>query len=169
MRDDHPGNIHPDDDMAHNVLRAQQRDAAPSAEEVAADHARAKQAASCAVCGASDTEVERVVQHTASCPAMQTAPGDPTEWVCVDDHGTPRERWLAKKKDRLADAEAGAVLALYRCGVGTIETPDHPDEDIPYHHPTATIPAEHRCGAYLDEVVYRGEVLAERDDDGDDR
>lgn len=170
--------MHPDDDVARNIRAEQQRDAAPSPEEVRQqerDHLRSE---GCRECGESDPDVlDRYGINYPSCSAVQHPP-DPFVILC-DEHSdaltSARER--AIERARAHDEHVDAV-AFFECEnsahVGEPEVPTMEvekqvgwnDDDPVYETvevprqravPEYTVPAECRCGAKLEEVIWLGE------------
>lgn len=158
--------VHPDDDMAHNVLREQRLDGAPSPEEAREEHRRYLREEGCEVCGEDDPDRLQVVPvFVPSCPAWQS-PRNPGMMVLCDEHArSPREIWWAKTVSRARDQGAVAI-AVYDCeAVRFAKLPERDwskeapgvdswDDIHPMGRPTPAVAIRCECGAELDEVRY---------------
>lgn len=165
MTRDYPGNIHPDDDMAHNVIRAQKRDAGwPSKEEAQAEHRRYLAEQGCVKCDEDDPDnLATTGVLMPDCPRIQHPP-DPFVVMCDecrDARETLRERAMRSADERNDRGFGDTVLsvAFYECGNWQYVTPPDTPDDVPLG-PRGAVPRTDtlcRCGAVLDTVVEVGD------------
>jgi len=151
------GGIHPDDDTAHNIRRAQQRDAMPSRHEKKSAHNDFLRESGCTDCDERDAaNLNLVSPLETNCSAAQKRQGPGVVYCddCLEDRETLRERAL-----RRARSQDGVVaVAFYDCQswkyVNEVTEPEYPG-----HVPTTNVQC--RCGEYLDEVVPLSEADSE--------
>lgn len=161
---DYHGNIHPDDDMARNVLRERQREAAPSKEEVNVQHRKWLTEQGCCIDGCDETDPDKLTAYSPwshPCPGIQDPPGHAPRVYC-DDHAHLRKTMASWKVERTKTAvrkEFVDALVWYECGMGEDAEPPTMDDGagnrIREPYPTPLAPTNcPRCGADLDYVDY---------------
>ena len=146
-----------DDDMARNVWNEQQRDAAPSPDEVE----QMIRDLTCDHCGEPNDDGETVStvarNYHHDCPANQQPWGDTIHLCrdCRDDHD-PEADYVARFRER------DDAYVRFACGiVEKAETPEPPmievgdGEEVPHPHADTRprVPIECQCGAALDGVL----------------
>lgn len=159
--------VHPDDDMAHNVMRAQQRDAGvPSKEEAKKMHRDYLAREGCARCDECDPDnLDRYGILQPSCSGVQSPP-EPDVVLCDDCEEERPDSFVEGRLEEERERGEADVAVVYECGlvgvhereVPTQTSPDGEEIPVPYANANASVLMWcERCGATVDRVVYLDE------------
>lgn len=119
------------DPVAQSIRNQQNADAAPSADEVRAEHRKRLANEGCQVCDEDDPDVLNQVRVPLTFCGNDQAPRKPFEEIVLcDEHRRPSK--VLKRARMVQEARnAGAdVLAVYSCGATLTASWDVPDDDV---------------------------------------
>lgn len=144
------------DPVARSIRNEQNRDAAPTKEEVEAMHNKKLAEKGCLVCGEDDPENLKMYQHPwfPSCSALQVPPLDRFEpkVFCHEHYRSPKTLARAELFRKAWDHDALGVV-LYECGASEfIEEPEEKPHPARPYPPRPEVHAKCLCGSSLKAV-----------------